>query len=223
MQIIPVIDVMRGKVVHASGGVRSQYSLLQSVLTSHCEPLLVIADLLAWHSFTTIYIADLDAIVDQKRNIKLYDALTKRFPDVTFWLDAGITSKKCWQDLCECKNIKLVIGSETLSEIEWLAEADVQERSIVSLDFKQGQFLGNRQLLEQPELWPENVIAMNIDYVGAQSGPDYKLLSALQQKSIHSQIIAAGGVRTELDLINLERQGIRHALVASALHDGRIK
>jgi len=222
VEIIPVIDVLGGKVVHARGGIRSQYPLLQSILTSHCQPLQVIADILAWHSFSTIYIADLDAILDQKQNTALYQHLAERFPQLTFFLDAGIDSKLRWQYFVDYPNIKPVIGSETLSDIYWLAEPDVRQKSILSLDFQHGLFLGNQQLLQQPDLWAENIIAMNIDHVGAQSGPDFELLSNLQKQALNSEVIAAGGVRSEQDLQDLASQGIGRVLVASALHDGSI-
>jgi phosphoribosylformimino-5-aminoimidazole carboxamide ribotide isomerase len=222
MEIIPVIDVLGGKVVHARGGERRQYPLLQSVLTSHCEPLQVIFDVLAWQSFSTIYIADLDAILQQQQNTALYQALAEQFPQLTFLLDAGIDSKQSWQHFSAYPTIKPVIGSETLADIAWLSDSAIRQKSILSLDFQHGQFLGEQQLLQQADLWPEAIIAMNIDHVGAQSGPDFKLLSLLQQKAVNSQIIAAGGVRSEQDLVDLASQGIEQVLVASALHDGRI-
>jgi len=222
VEIIPVIDVLGGKVVHARGGVRSQYPLLQSVLTSHCEPLQVIIDMLAWQSFSTIYIADLDAILEQKQNIAFYKTLAEYFPHVTFLLDAGIDSKVSWQHFLDYPNIKPVIGSETLVDIDWLSDLGIRQKSILSLDFQNGQFLGDQQLLQQPDVWAENIIAMNIDHIGGDSGPDFELLASLQRQAINSQIIAAGGVRTEQDLINLELQGIERVLIASALHDGRI-
>tara|TARA_R110001606_G_scaffold346892_3_gene495905 strand:- start:10512 stop:11219 length:708 start_codon:yes stop_codon:yes gene_type:complete len=223
VEIIPVIDVLGGKVVHARGGERSQYPLLQSVLTSHCEPLRVIIDLLAWQSFSTIYIADLDAILEQQQNIALYQILAEQFPNIAFLLDAGIHSKESLEYFFAYSNIKPVIGSETLADIAWLSDADIRQKSILSLDFQHGQFLGDPQLLQRADLWPEAIIAMNIDHVGAPSGPDFKLLSLLQQKVINSQIIAAGGVRSEQDLIDLESQGFEQVLVASALHDGRLR
>jgi phosphoribosylformimino-5-aminoimidazole carboxamide ribotide isomerase len=222
VEIIPVIDVLGGKVVQARGGVRLQYPLLQSVLTSHCEPLKVIIDVLAWQPFSTIYIADLDAILEQHQNTALYKSLAEDFPQVTFLLDAGIDSKDSWQHFLDYPNIKPVIGSETLVNIAWLSDSGIQQKSILSLDFQHGQFLGDQQLLQQPEVWAENIIAMNIDHIGAHSGPDFELLTSLQRQAINSQIIAAGGVRSEQDLTELERQGIDRVLIASALHDGRI-
>ncbi len=222
MEIIPVIDVRGGKVVHASGGVRSQYPLLKSVLTSHCEPLGVITDLLAWHSFSTIYIADLDAILEQQLNLELYQALSEDFPKLTFLLDAAINSKQSWDYFFRYPNIKPVIGSETLSDISWLSDPLVRQNSMLSLDFQHGQFLGVPEVLHQAALWTENIIAMNIDHVGGHSGPDFELLLMLQQKAGKGRVIAAGGVRDEQDLNDLQGQGIDKVLIASALHDGRI-
>lgn len=222
MEIIPVIDVLGGKVVHARGGIRTQYPVLQSVLSAHCEPLSVIADLLAWHAFSTIYIADLDAILEQQQNTALYKSLGEQFPQITFLLDAGIHSLENWQYFVDFSNIKPVIGSETLSDIAWLSEPEVRQKSILSLDFQYGQFLGEPTLIQQPILWAETIIAMNIDHIGSQSGPDFGLLSTLQNKTLNSQIIAAGGVRSEQDLMDLASRGIEQVLVASALHDGKI-
>ncbi|NOQ93123.1 MAG: hypothetical protein GQ547_00640 [Methylophaga sp.] len=221
MEIIPVIDVMGGKAVHARGDERADYPLLKSILTQSYHPIGVIKDLLDYHPFSTIYIADLDAIMLGERNCDFYSELSQTFPEINFYLDAGVTDKASWQSLAVNSNIYPVIGSETLVDISCLQDLDVQKKSILSLDFKYGEFLGDKNLLASPNIWPEQLIAMSLDCVGAQQGPDLTLLEALKRKST-SDIIAAGGVRSEQDLMLLEQKGIKRALVASALHDGRI-
>ncbi|PCJ32406.1 MAG: HisA/HisF family protein [Gammaproteobacteria bacterium] len=212
---------MGGNVVHAQGGNRDNYPLLESVLSSSHEPIQLVADLLRFYSFSTIYIADLDAIEKGEKNTDLYAELSARYPGVQFFLDMGIKDQAEWQYLMTYSNIKAVIGSESLQEIEWLKTAEVKDKSILSLDFKQGQFLGNTQLLQQV-YWSERIIVMNIDRVGAQQGPDITLLKQLQQQTSVSRLIAAGGVRNQHDLAQLQQQGINQVLIASALHDGRI-
>jgi len=221
VEIIPVIDVMGGKVVHARGGVRSKYPLLESVITKSNEPLAVIKDLLAYYPFSTLYIADLDAIMSGKRNDELYAKVSETFPTLNVYLDSGVTDKVCWQSVSVWPNIIPIIASETLSEYLWLGDPNVLEKSILSLDFKQGEFLGEQELLSSPHRWTAKIIAMNLDCIGSQSGPDLELLLELKMKSA-SEIIAAGGVRTEQDLMILKQQGIKRVLIASALHDGRI-
>ncbi|NOQ80947.1 MAG: nickel transporter [Methylophaga sp.] len=221
MEIIPVIDVMGGKVVHARGGNRAHYPLLESILTSSNDPIDVIMDIVAYYPFSIIYIADLDAILDGKIDHTFYSKLSQTYPDITFWLDAGIKMEISWQQVSNYSNISVVIGSETLTDISWINSSEVREKSILSLDFKHGDFLGDTQLLIQPDFWPKRVIAMNLDCIGSQSGPDLALLAELKRSS-RSEIIAAGGVRTEQDLMILNQQGVARVLVASALHDGRI-
>ena len=221
MEIIPVIDIMGGKVVQANGGDRAQYPLLRSILTNSDEPRQVINDLLAYHPFPSFYIADLDAIEYGVMNELLYSDISKQFPKTKFWLDAGIRTKKQWQELVNIPNVYPVLGSETVESATWLDENDAQKKSILSLDFKHGLFLGDEALLSQPKRWTERVIAMNLDCIASKSGPDFELLTDLKNRS-NSQIIAAGGIRSEQDLMLLEQQGIEQVLVASALHDGRI-
>jgi len=221
VEIIPVIDVMGGKVVHARGGTRSKYPLLESVITKSNEPLAVIKDLLAYYPFSTLYMADLDAIMSGQRSDKLYANVSEAFLTLNVYLDAGVTDKTSWQSLSVWPNIIPIIASETLSEYFWLRDPEVLKKSILSLDFKQGEFLGEQGLLSSPHNWPQKIIAMNLDCIGSQSGPDLELLLELKMKSTR-EIIAAGGVRTEQDLMLLKQQGIKRVLIASALHDGRI-
>jgi len=181
----------------------------------------VIKDLLAYHPFSTFYIADLDAIMSNQRDGDLYSDLSNIFPNTVFYLDAGISDMESWQALAIYPNIYPVIGSETLLDILWLSDLAVRTKSILSLDFQYGKFLGDVLLLSSPNLWPERVIAMNLDCVGSQRGPDLHLLADLKTMST-SSIIAAGGVRNEQDLMELQQRGTEQVLIASALHDGRI-
>ena len=221
MEIIPVIDVMRGKVVHASAGNRSHYSSLKSILTTSDHPIQVIKDVLAYHPFSKVYIADLDAIVDDKINEDLYCQLAEKFPQISIWLDAGIRTKERWLRLVTFSNFFPVLGSETLRDIYWLQDPFVRKRSIMSLDFKLGQFLGDKALLSQPDYWTEYIIAMNLDCIGSSVGPDIALLETLKN-STSSEVIAAGGVRDRDDLRRLDLHGIERVLVASALHNGKL-
>jgi len=222
MEIIPVIDIMGGKVVLASGGDRHLYRALQSVITRSSHPQHVVRDFLAWYPFDTLYIADLDAIENDGDNHALYRSLVADFPDVIFWIDAGIRDYEDWLKFKDYSTIYPILGSETLHDSEWLLGDEVRTRGVLSLDFKSGQHLGKQNLLEHPERWTEQVIVMDLDHVGERAGPNVDHLLALQKQAVHSQLIAAGGIRNKQDLMRLAERGIKHALVASALHDGSI-
>jgi phosphoribosylformimino-5-aminoimidazole carboxamide ribotide isomerase len=222
VQIIPVIDVMGGIVVHARGGMRHNYQPLQSKITASFELVEVISALLTLHDFKNIYIADLDAIKNHTYDLALYEKLCQRFPELEFWLDIGIRTKDDWQMMSSLKGLQCVVGSESLEEIDLLKLPQIKQQIILSLDYQNGRFLGRAELAKQVADWPEKIIVMNLDYVGAQSGPDLSLLTKMQKLSINSEVVAAGGIRNEADLEQLEKQGIRATLIASALHNGNI-
>lgn len=221
MLIIPVIDLMGEKVVHAQGGRRDHYRPLTSQLTSSVYPNAVIKQLLTWYPFTDIYIADLDAIESGKIDKVFYLQLHKLFPQLTIWLDAGIRTLNDWLFWCDIPNIKPVLGSETLQDLQWLTMLQPPE-FILSLDFRQGRLLGQQDLLTRVDLWPDTIIVMSLDSVGMDTGPDEKLLNKIQMLKPGAQLIAAGGVRGEADLINLAKNQIKGVLIASALHKGKL-
>jgi phosphoribosylformimino-5-aminoimidazole carboxamide ribotide isomerase len=62
---------------------------------------------------------------------------------------------------------------------------------------------------------------MTLARVGAGRGPDIGVLERLVAQGA-CEVFAAGGVRDGADLVAASRAGARGALVATALHDGRL-
>lgn len=222
LQIIPVLDIQGGKVVHARGGDRQAYPALKSQLTANAAPAEVISDLLNWLPFPRLYIADLDAIVRGRQQPQLYRDLSERFPELEFWLDSGIATQSQLDLYQGIKNLRLVIGSETLEDMTLLDNRRNQEKLILSLDRRHGDLLGNPRLFEKPQLWPHRVIVMSLDHVGANQGPALDWLNELQRCRDDVEWYMAGGVRDERDLNVLEKNRVTGALLASALHTGQL-
>lgn len=218
LQIIPVIDLMGGIVVHARQGQRRNYKAIDSVLCQSSEPEEFVAELLDFYPFKTIYLADLDAITLGVLNIDLYSALIEAFPKVEFCIDAGVKTVVQWQALKTIGRLNVILASECLQDLSLLTEAD-----ILSLDFKNGDLLGNDRLLQQSALWPEKIIVLSLDNVGSQNGPDIKQMKQIKQlaQGKHSFILG-GGVRDERDLAMLKEKNAGGVLVASAFHNGKI-
>jgi len=222
LQIIPVIDIRGGKVVHARGGKREAYSPLESLLTTATQPIEVVADLLAWLPFPRIYMADLDAIEQGQQRPGLYHKLSERFPMVEFWLDSGIAQPEELQVYQTIPNLRSVIGSESLKDLELFRRKSLQQDLVLSLDRRDGKLLGNTALLQQPHLWPDKVIVMSLDHVGANQGPALDWLQELQACREDIDWYMAGGVRDQTDLQILEQNKVSGALIASALHTGAL-
>ena len=62
MQIIPVLDLKNGVVVHARMGQRDRYQPIETPLSPTSNPIDVAGGLLSIYPFATVYVADLDAI-----------------------------------------------------------------------------------------------------------------------------------------------------------------
>ncbi|MCC5795892.1 MAG: hypothetical protein JJU48_01030 [Methylophaga sp.] len=221
MQIIPVIDIKGGQVVHARGGNRQNYPPLESVLSQSTDPLQLIADLLDWYPFSRLYIADLDSIMSAPMpELELFQSLSSAFPQLIFWLDVGLTSLEQREIFSDLKNIRLVLGTESLPcpDSGW-SKAD---ETILSLDFKQGQLLGSPSWLSRAELWPKDVIVMNLDAVGSANGVNLQMLDEVKKQRQGIRVYAAGGVRSTNELSALKQAGVEGALIATALHQGHI-
>ncbi|AFJ02917.1 HisA/HisF family protein, putative [Methylophaga frappieri] len=217
MKIIPVIDVKAGQVVMANGKNRADYPLLRSIITPHTTPTKVVADLLDFHDFDTLYIADLDSIMGNQFNWHFYQDLAACFPQLTIWLDAGLKSTDLLAKAAPRKNVQWVAASETCA---YNGMPERQHPWVLSLDFKGDQLLGDAHWLDCVENWPQSIIVMDLDRVGKQQGPGMSRLKTLMAGRVEQNWIASGGVRHVQDLHTLHLSGVKAVLLASALHHG---
>jgi phosphoribosylformimino-5-aminoimidazole carboxamide ribotide isomerase len=217
MQLIPAIDLLDGVVVHARYGDRANYRPLRAS-PDECVPEFVVGTVLALHPFRTLYLADLNAIQGHGDNSIHIRALRKRFAHVEFWVDAGFRDADAIASFCAQDLGQPVVGSESLRCGESLARAD--RDFVLCLDYKNEAFLGPTDLIDNPALWPERVIVMNLDRVGSARGPDVDRLNTLHTASPRSRFYSAGGLRDANDLERLRRHGAAGVLLATALHAG---
>ncbi len=226
MQIIPVIDLLNGTVVHARKGERHRYQAIQSLLTHSSKPLDIVAALLEYFPFRQLYIADLDAIQkhnDTDNNFHVIEAITKRYPNLKLWIDAGISNNK-ELDLWSNINASMILGTENFSTMqEYLTvKESIKTQCILSLDFMPHGYQGPIELIEATSHWPKDVIMMSLSHVGSGLGINTELLNKFKHHTGKTNLYAAGGVRTIDDLNFLKQQGIHGALIATALHQKQI-
>ena len=222
MDIIPVIDLLHGQVVHAVRGQRDSYQTVQSRLCSGSNPLDIVQAFLAIHSFRTIYIADLDLISGTGNNNSCVEELRTSFDDMNFWLDAGEENLKTIQ-IKKQDRLVPVIGSETGVSSRLLSRLlKINSQAILSLDFMNQDFKGNPDLLELTSIWPDNIIIMNLARVGTSLGPDTDLIRHIRNLAGSRNIYIGGGIKNFDDLLILEDMDIAGVLLATALHDRTI-
>lgn len=223
MEIIPVLDLKGGAVVRARMGQRDRYAPIATPLAATSDPLDVARGVLAIYPFAALYVADLDAIEGRGDNNAALRRIRLGCPRVSLWVDSGIADAGAAARWLAADNGSLVLGSETQSDASLIRGLAADERVILSLDFRGAAFQGPSAILDAPSAWPTRVIVMTLARVGSGAGPDVDRLSAVRAIAPERRIYAAGGVRDGADLAALAGAGIAGALVATALHDGRLQ
>jgi phosphoribosylformimino-5-aminoimidazole carboxamide ribotide isomerase len=234
MRILPVLDVQGGRVVRGVGGRRQEYRPVVSRLTPSCRPVDVAEAFRDHFGLSELYVADLDAIGGAAPELALYAALRSR--DFRLWVDAGVRTAATAGPVAAAGVEGVVAGLETLAGPEVLAELcrDLGERVVFSLDLRDGVPLGDVSgwgCADAPSLAARAVaagvrrlIVLDLARVGEGGGTGTEdLCRRLAGTYPGVDVIAGGGVRGLADLERLRQCGAAGVLVASALHDGRLR
>jgi phosphoribosylformimino-5-aminoimidazole carboxamide ribotide isomerase len=184
----------------------------------------VVRGLLALHPFRSLYIADLDAIRKAGDHVAAVRGLTAAFPDVEFWVDGGFAGE------CACRRFvgsglgRPVLGSEsqpagTTCSRRWpasrpgpLARLQGGGPARPARAVRAARPLARERHRHDPRRRGRGRRARlaRLEEVLAAAGGSRR-------------VYAAGGVRGTADLERLAALGCAGALVASALHDGRLE
>lgn len=223
MRCIFVLDILNGAVVHAVRGERSRYEPIAgfSQIVSTSEPLGILQEL---HP-REVYIADLNLLTGRGDNL----AVIKKISTLARTMaDTGISKAGDLDSLPA--SVSLVLGTETAS-LQLIEEAARDRRIVVSIDMMKRKVLARDpdlarqtplQLLQRLNgLKLEGVILLELDRVGTSAGLDEQFLEEAIAATKHP-LILGGGVKEEDDLRALEEMGFSGALLATALHNGRI-
>jgi phosphoribosylformimino-5-aminoimidazole carboxamide ribotide isomerase len=232
LKVIPVIDVLDKIVVHAVRGIRKEYQPLQSVITKSFEPS-VVALTFKNFGFSDLYVADLDAIIDCSTDFNILNTIGDK-TDIKLMVDAGVTSIERAQKLLDSGVSKLIIGTETLQKESFVSDAVRlfgSERVVVSLDLKGNKILAKFGfdgcidpfcLLRQfKEMGVSQIIVLDLLRVGSGEGVNVDFLKKVIAE-VGIDVYVGGGVRDINDLVELKNLGVSGALVATALHTGKI-
>jgi phosphoribosylformimino-5-aminoimidazole carboxamide ribotide isomerase len=233
MRILPVLDLMGGEAVRGVAGRRSEYRPVVSRLCASSRPADVARAFRTHFGLDELYLADLDAITAGDPALAAYALL--QADGFRLWIDAGVRDSNRVHLLAEAGAECVVIGLETAAGPDVLAEACrmLGERVVFSLDLEGGTPLGNAAAwgTTEPEAIAERAVALGVrrlivldlTRVGVGDGTGTEDLCArLTAAHPEVEVIAGGGVRGAADLRRLRTCGVRTALVASALHDGRL-
>jgi len=225
VEVIPVIDLRHGAVVHARAGRRESYAPIVTTLCADSRPLGIVHGLLGVYEFTTLYVADLDAIAGEGDHAAEIAAIARAFPELALWVDCGLRDAQACREWWGRDSATPVIGTEALADtaaLQALAASRNEDSWVLSLDYRERRLLGGLALADSALHWPTRLIVMTLARVGTGAGPGLEQIEPVRALAGGRKIYAAGGVRGGADLEMLAERGVSGALVATALHDGRL-
>jgi phosphoribosylformimino-5-aminoimidazole carboxamide ribotide isomerase len=228
MRILPVLDLQHGQVVRGVAGKRAEYQPIVSRLCDSAAPFAVAVAFRERFGLADLYLADLDAIAGQPAALPLYSSLLQA--GFSLWVDAGIRMPDDAQPLIDL-GVGVIVGLETIHDPECLREVCRRtERAVFSLDLRDGQPLATWGTADPLAIaaaavaaGARRILVLDLARVGVGSGTGSQALCAqLRLRHPGIELWAGGGIRGQADLRQLRADGIQVALVASALHDGRL-
>lgn len=232
LKVIPVLDLLAGVAVHAVRGIRKEYKPLRSVLFDSTNPVDV-AKAFERLGFSELYVADLDAITANNRSFLALKQIAKS-SSIRLTVDSGVSDIGSAEEMMQIGVSKVVIGTETLSNIAFVQEAIQSfgaDRIMLSVDLREGQLLSklNSEVQHDPlsllrllcDMGVSQIILLDLAKVGSREGVDTSFLKLLL-RDFRRKVFVGGGVRDCEDLLELEAIGIEGVLLATALHSGAI-
>lgn len=212
MDLILAMDLKGGLVVHGKRGERSTYRPLTWGVSPTAEPIPYLS-IMRPHS---LYIADLDRIMGGGSHDHEITSCTKMVR--TCYVDRGCSSP---EDFLEGENIINVVGTETAGE-----DLTRYPSGILSLDIRNGRVIpGNRmpaQVLKELEFLPfQGCLILHLGAVGTGEGLPSSELS-LFRSATTKPLLFGGGIAGDWDLDLLASIGFDGAVVATAVHTGKI-
>ena len=232
-KVIPVIDILNSEAVHAIRGERKSYKPLISKLFKTSNPLDILQVLAFNYEFKDFYIADLDAIINDKPNFHLLSNILK-ISDLNIMIDPGIGNNNDILHFSKFDINKLIIGLETVRSLEVIREAlniIGQNKLILSIDMYKEKVLSRAKKIKDKspieivkiveEIGVNELILLDLFRVGQKIGgiPEQYLKI---QDSFGGNIFVGGGIKDYKDLLKYKEFNFAGVLIATALYDGTI-
>ena len=227
MEVIPAVDIMKGKVVRLLRGDPRQITFYEYL----GDPIHLA---MRWEAegARLIHVIDLDAALGAGENLEIIKLILKSV-NVPLQVGGGIRNLNLARRILSLGVRRVILGSLAFSNpsaVETLVNEFGEERVVVALDHKGGTVMVRGWKTSagiSVEAAAENFrkkgarifLVTAVDRDGTLLGPDVKVLSSLCRRGY--RIIAAGGIRSIDDLLELKRLGVWGVVVGKALYEGR--
>lgn len=228
MQLIPAIDLMKGKIVRLTHGDPKT----AKVYSNFGGP---VETAKKWQAegAKKLHIIDLDAALSIGNNLSVIAEIAKNV-DLPIQVGGGIRNIEAVEKVLGLGVSQVILGSLAFSNPKAVTQVQKgfgSESVIVALDNRDGKImvegwtnvttLGMKEALEKfVALRVKTFLVTSITKDGTLSGPDLGTLrEACQYPNV--KVVAAGGIGDLNDLINLKSLGVEGAVIGKALYEGR--
>ena len=228
MEIIPAVDIMKGRVVRLVRGDPKQlrsYSKLGDPVS--------VAKRWEAEGAKFIHVVDLDAALGTGRNFEVIESIV-RSVEASVQVGGGIRSLEIARKLLLMGVKRVILGSLAFSDphlVESLLREFGEKKVIVALDHKddvvmvKGWKASTKISVDVAaekfrELGVKIFLVTSIARDGALLGPDIEILSRLCRRGL--KVIAAGGVSSIRDILDLKHVGVHGVVIGRALYEGRL-
>ena len=154
-------------------------------------------------------------------------------------VDAAASGADGALEILSCGASDAVVGMETLrsfGDLKDIIRVAGVNRVVFGLDLRLGAPVISPLLDDAAGAHPDalgladqavesgvgSILVLDLARIGSGCGVDLGLVDALRRRHPHVRLLAGGGVLTRKDLERMEEAGCDGALVASAIHAGRI-
>ena len=232
-KIIPVIDILNSKAVHAIKGERNKYKPLKSPFFKSTNPIKIIKLFHNKYNFNEFYIADLDSILKKKPNFRILKKILN-ITNMNLIIDPGIVNFEDVLKFSKYKFKALILGLETIKNIDIISQSLKilgPNKVIVSIDMFKGAIISNDKELTNQDpltvikkiqtLGVKEIILLDLYRVGQKLGGIPCLYTEVLL-NYSGSIYVGGGIKNFNDLLLYKEQQFSGVLLATALYDGTI-
>ena len=228
MDILPAIDIRRGRAVRLSQGERGRETVY------HADPVLLARQFIE-QGARWIHVVDLDRAFGEGENIAIVARLASEVGrEVQLELSGGIRTLAALESVRQLPVARFVLGTAIVTDPDFVP-ASVKlvggGRLAAGLDAREGM-IAIRGWIETSDQRLEDVarrvlddgvdtiIYTDVKRDGMMTGPD--IAGGVGLKAMGAQVIASGGVSSLDDLVRIRDAGLAGAIVGRAIYEGKV-
>ena len=226
MRVMPAVDILDHNVVQLVGGVRGTEQLVLA------NPVEVAQDWVR-KGAPMLHVVDLDGAFAKGNNIPIIRRIVTECK-MPVEVGGGIRTIEVAEYLLEAGAKQVVVGTKAIREPEWLRRLAERnpKKVVLALDVKEGKItvkgwqesagISHEEMFRRIEDLPLSaVLHTDVDVEGKVQGINVDEVESFVSACPHD-VIASGGITGMNDLAELERIGVRSAVVGLALYTGKL-